>query len=269
MKFRNQLKIELGMRFYIITSVEEYQLYSVVNIDKNERIVYLLNEETFEVEEVSLSDLDKDYTLLSDYEKEMYVKFQYTFRGQEIVDLYNARDNSRVIIDTLNLLPGTMVYSISMVTYNYMTKKVMNETIKHIFKYQYNDLDISDKELNTIWELYFNHLLNNLSNIFSYSDAKISFNKAADVDNRLPDRVFEEVEEVRHTIIVSYKVYHMDPSVNLDRIIRSYFIMYSVEEDEYFIILYSGNEDLYNDMTLSEYAYDENISSLISFMNDV
>ena len=80
MKFRNQLKIELGMRFYIITSVEEYQLYSVVNIDKNERIVYLLNEETFEVEEVSLSDLDKDYTLLSDYEKEMYVKFQYNFR---------------------------------------------------------------------------------------------------------------------------------------------------------------------------------------------
>ena len=61
----------------------------------------------------------------------------------------------------------------------------------------------------------------------------------------------------------------MDPSVNLDRIIRSYFIIYSVEEDEYFIILYSGNEDLYNDMTLSEYAYDENISSLISFMNDV
>ena len=49
MKFRNQLKIELGMRFYIITSVEEYQLYSVVNIDKNVRIVYLLNEETFEV----------------------------------------------------------------------------------------------------------------------------------------------------------------------------------------------------------------------------
>lgn len=269
MKFRNQFKIELGMRFYIITSIEEYQLYSVVNIDENDRIVYLLNEETFDVEEVSLSDLDKDYTLLTDYEKEMYVKFKYTFRNQEIVDLYNARDSSRLIIDTLNLLPGTMVYSISMVSYNYITKKVMIEIIKHIFKYQYEDLEVSDKDLDTIWELYFNHMVNNLSNIFSYSDAKISFNKAADVDNRLPDRVFEEIEDVRHIIIISYKVYHMDPSVNLDRILRSYFIMYSVEEDDYFVILYSGNEDLYNDKALSDYTYDENISSLISFMDDV
>lgn len=240
MKFREEVDLVLGLRFYVMVSNDEYEIFSTIYIDTEKKEVTLLNEETFDTKVVDLEGLDKYYTLLTDYNKLPMIS---------IVG-FNKRKRKRFT-------------NTNIVTYRFMRKKVFNKIIESICKY--NSINMKHFFEKELWLRYISGTYDSFDKFYIIDEKKVDdIGKAVEDKNyKLPNVVFSDIEDYLHTVITSYDVYRYDDSVDLSNIKSDYFILYSTVEDDYFIFLYNKDDSLYKP------EYDSNVKDLVDFMNAI
>ena len=237
MKFKNEENLELGMRFYRFETDDEYKIYSIVKLNNKKRIITLMDEETFELIELTNSELNSEYTLLSQFMN--FIIAGYTTIDGE--DSLNFLINDEILYFTQH--QPKYAYDVKFYRffyiYKYMRRTVFNKMINYILNLN-NLYSPLSKDLKAIWELYFSYMSNDSILVANTPDSKciINFDDVVNNDGKLPDSIFAEAEEMLDTYIFSYEIFKFDDSVNIDNVNMKYFIIYDDANDEYYIVLY-------------------------------
>lgn len=230
------------MRFYTFISEDEYRIVTLIKIEENSG--QFMDEETFELETITKEELEKDYTLLSDYENWVICNFR---TKEEFKDSKEYKDSSiwldsKIAVSFLNnqtvSYPYNMTIMINMVIYKFVRKSVFDKLINYIIQLNTPDFQISQKDdIDFIWELYFRYINDNNLVIDGnqYSDI-LDMDAVVRNEAKIPDSVINDVEELLNIPILTYDPYELDDSVNLNNVNMKHFFIYM--NDKYYIILY-------------------------------
>lgn len=241
MKFKST-KLELGSRFYIFTSEEEYRIVSLVKID-NKNSGQFMDEETFEIQTISKKDLNDNYTLLSDSKLWIICNFR---PKNEFKDSQEYKDTSMWLInndikDFLNNEYASYPFEVNarlrIVVYKFMRETVFNKLINYIIKLNAPKFLYNDNDVKCIWDIYFRYLNENLI-ILSRDDLPESLDMDEVINGKakIPDSVIDTAEDLLNVPILSYDPYVFDDSINMNNINMKYFFIFV--NDKYYIILY-------------------------------
>lgn len=237
MKFR-EVNTEIGMRFYKFISDDEYVIKIVI---KNyEHSCLFMDEETFKTETITEEELDKDYTLLSNYRKMIFIKLESHFIDLLINDIMYD-----VNFYLSNYPKSSLKWFLSLNVYRYMSKSVFTNFIKYVSKNNDYLISLEKDDIENMWNSYFNAINIYTSNIklfdfnrYDYKD--INMDKVVEEKERISDAVFSDIEEQLNQYILTYQVYNFDDSVNTDNVNMKYFLIY--QRDKYYIVLYVRDE---------------------------
>lgn len=245
MKFKNE-NIELGMRFYTFISDDEYKLVTLVKINKDNNSGQFMDEETLEIQTISKEILDKNYTLLIDYETWILCNFKvkkefeneddslWFYNKNESIWLYND-DVSSFIKNQAISYPYYVKIKLRLVVYKFMKKSVFNKLINYIINLHYPKFSLSESDNNVIWEEYF-RLMNKHELILDCSDKALDMDAVVNYNAKIPDDIIDEAEEILNTFILTYDPYELDDSVNMNNVNMKHFLIYT--NDKYYLILY-------------------------------
>lgn len=245
MKFKNE-NMELGMRFYTFISDDEYKLVTLVKINKDNNSGQFMDEETLEIQIISKETLDKNYTLLIDYETWILCNFKvkkefeneddslWLYNKNESIWLYNDDISSFLNNQTISY-PYYVKIKLRLVIYKFMKKSVFNKLINYIINLHYPKFSLSESDNNVIWEEYF-RLMNKHELILDCSDKVLDMDAVVNHNAKIPDDIIDEAEEILNTFILTYDPYELDDSVNMNNVNMKYFLIYT--NDKYYLILY-------------------------------
>ncbi len=250
MKFRDIGELKLGMRFYVFIDDDEYKIYTLVK-NKSDSGIFM-DEETFDLVEIEEEDLDENYILLDDYNQWLIVKFEFDrYENYKKIteETWRVNECINTFMDNSIFFNYAILCKLNIVMYKFMSKAVFYKLCNYILKYN-STLSSDQYDIDSIWAFYFEHELiaNPTIPIFIHNQKEVLLSDAViDEKKRLPDSVFFDAEDTIGINILSYTIYDLDDSVNIDNISIKFFIMYSKYEDKYFIILYNGEEKTIDD----------------------
>lgn len=236
-------KLELGTKFYIFESEDEYRILYLVK--KNEHDGIFMDEETFETKTIDENQLGVDYTLMLDSKKFFFARFKHCFDKKQILWFCNndiitfAKENSNFKMFDLDCC-------VKVTLYKYMKKSVLNHLINNIIKLNYlfnitvddSDITVDDSDIDAIWNEYFINYLNNDTIVINYDPylEEVDMDKVAREEAQIPDSVIDDAEKLLNTFIAYYQVYEYDNSIDLDKINMHYYMVY--QNDTYYLVLY-------------------------------
>lgn len=230
-------KLELGTKFYIFESEDEYRILYLVK--KNEHDGIFMDEETFETKTIDENQLGVDYTLMLDSKKFFFARFRYCFDKKRIlwfcdsdIITFITKDHSKSRMFDLDCCIGVALYK-------YMKKSVLNHLINNIINLNYSfNITVDDSDIDAIWNEYFINYLNNDTIVVDYNPylEEVDMNKVAEEKAQIPDSVIDDAEKLLNTFIAYYQVYEYDNSIDLDKINMHYYIAY--QNDSYYLVLY-------------------------------
>jgi len=230
-------KLELGTKFYIFESEDEYRILYLVK--KNEHDGVFMDEETFETKTIDENQLGVDYTLMLDSKNFFFARFKYCFDKEQILWFCNndiitfiTKDHSKSRMFDLDCCIGVALYK-------YTKKSVLNHLINNIIKLNYSSkVTVDDSDINTIWNEYFINYLNDNTIVVNYNPylEEVDMDKVAKEEAQIPDSVIDDAEKLLNTFIAYYQVYEYDNSIDLDKINMQYYIAY--QNDTYYLVLY-------------------------------
>lgn len=234
------------MRFYTFISDDEYKIVTLVKINKDNNSGQFMDEETFEIQTISKETLDKNYTLLIDYETWILCKFKvkkefeneddslWFYNKNESIWLYNDDISSFLNNQTISY-PYYVKIKLRLVVYKFMKKSVFNKLINHIINLHYPKFSLSESDNNVIWKEYF-RLMNKHELILDCSDKALDMDAIINNNAKIPDSIINEAEEILNTFILTYDPYELDDSVNMNNVNMKHFLIYT--NDKYYLILY-------------------------------
>ena len=237
-------KLELGTKFYIFESEDEYRILYLVK--KNEHDGIFMDEETFETKTIDENQLGADYTLMLDSKNFFFARFKHCFDKKQILWFCNndiitfiKKDHSKSRMFELNCCIGVVLYK-------YMKKSVLNHLINNIIKLNCSfnitvddsDITVDDSDIDAIWNEYFINYLNNDTIVINYDSylEEVDMDKVAREEAQIPDSVIDDAEKLLNTFIAYYQVYEYDNSIDLDKINMHYYMAY--QNDTYYLVLY-------------------------------
>ena len=237
-------KLELGTKFYIFESEDEYRILYLVK--KNEHDGIFMDEETFETKTIDENQLGVDYTLMLDSKNFFFARFKHCFDKKQILWFCNndiitfiKKDRSKSRMFDLDCCIGVALYK-------YMKKSVLNHLINNIIKLNYpfnitvddSDITVDDSDIDAIWNEYFINYLNNDTIVINYDPylEEVDMDKVAREEAQIPDSVIDDAEKLLNTFIAYYQVYEYDNSIDLDKINMHYYMAY--QNDTYYLVLY-------------------------------
>ena len=237
-------KLELGTKFYIFESEDEYRILYLVK--KNEHDGIFMDEETFETKTIDENQLGVDYTLMLDSKNFFFARFKHCFDKKQILWFCNndiitfiKKDHSKSRMFDLDCCIGVALYK-------YMKKSVLNHLINNIIKLNYlfnitvddSDIIVDDSDIDAIWNEYFINYLNNDTIVINYDPylEEVDMDKVAREEAQIPDSIIDDAEKLLNTFIAYYRVYEYDNSIDLDKINMHYYIAY--QNDTYYLVLY-------------------------------
>lgn len=237
-------KLELGTKFYIFESEDEYRILYLVK--KNEYDGIFMDEETFETKTIDENQLGVDYTLMLDSKNFFFARFKHCFDKKRILWFCNndiitfiKKDYSKSRMFELNCCIGVVLYK-------YMKKSVLNHLINNIIKLNCSfnitvddsDITVDDSDIDAIWNEYFINYLNNDTIVINYDPylEEVDMDKVAREEAQIPDSVIDDAEKLLNTFIAYYQVYEYDNSIDLDKINMHYYMAY--QNDTYYLVLY-------------------------------
>lgn len=229
-------KLELGTKFYIFESEDEYRILYLVK--KNEHDGVFMDEETFETKTIDENQLGVDYTLMLDSKNFFFARFRYCFDKERILWFCNSNIITFITKDHSKSRMFDLDCCISVVLYKYMKKSVLNHLINNIIKLNYSNVTVDDSDINTIWEEYFNDYLNDDRIVIDYNPylEEVDMDKVSKEEAQIPDSVIDDAEKLLNTFIAYYQVYEYDNSIDLDKINMYYYMVY--QNDTYYLVLY-------------------------------
>lgn len=256
-----------GMRFYIFNNDEdeEYKLYDLVGIYKNQ-IITLMDEETFEIIKVNIHQLQKEYILLTNYTS-------LTIQGirQKSLIVYKdpfERDMNELIIfcneparrcQFLETIPNAMAdFDIYMCAYPYMSKNVFTHMLNAVTGY-----DIDSYTIQSIWNTYLKSYCG-ASMTIGIDLEPYSTTMDEEYTHTIPESLFIKIEEELEIYIKTYQLYKMDTSIDMNKINMKYIVLFNLDTDKYYLLLYIPDDRRYALEDLK--AKQENID-LINFMD--
>lgn len=233
------------MRFYTFISDDEYKLVTLVKINKDNNSGQFMDEETFEIKTISKETLDERYTLLTDYETWILCNFKVKkefeknslldYNKNESIWLYND-DVSNFIKNQIFSYPYYVKIKLRLVIYKFMKKSVFNKLINYIINLHYPKFSLSESDNDIIWKEYF-RLMNKYELILNCSNkTDLNMDAVINNNNKIPDNIINEAEEILNTFILTYDPYELDDSVNMNNVNMKHFIIYT--NDKYYLILY-------------------------------
>lgn len=237
-------KLELGTKFYIFESEDEYRILYLVK--KNEHDGIFMDEETFETKTIDENQLGVDYTLMLDSKNFFFARFKHCFDKKQILWFCNndiitfiKKDHSKSRMFDLDCCIGVALYK-------YMKKSVLNHLINNIIKLNCSfnitvddsDITVDDSDIDAIWNEYFINYLNNDTIVINYDPylEEVDMDKVAREEAQIPDSIIDDAEKLLNTFIAYYQVYEYDNSIDLDKINMHYYIAY--QNDTYYLVLY-------------------------------
>lgn len=230
-------KLELGTKFYIFESEDEYRILYLVK--KNEHDGIFMDEETFETKTIDENQLGVDYTLMLDSKNFFFARFKHCFDKKQILWFCNndiitfiKKDHSKSRMFELNCCVGVALYK-------YMKKSVLNHLINNIIKLNCSfNITVDDSDIDAIWNEYFINYLNNDTIVINYDPylEEVDMDKVAREEAQIPDSIIDDAEKLLNTFIAYYQVYEYDNSIDLDKINMHYYIAY--QNDTYYLVLY-------------------------------
>lgn len=269
MKFKNE-KLELGMRFYTFISDDEYKLVTLVKINKDNSGEFM-NEETLEIETISKEVLDKDYTMLIDYDIWILCNFKIKkefeneddslllYKKNESIWLYN-NDIISFINNQIVSYPYYVKIKLRLVVYKFMRQSVFNKLINYIINLHYPQISLSEEDNKCLWEEYFRYI-NKSELVLDCNNKKDHLDMDAIVNDnaKIPNDIISEAEELLNTFILTYDPYEFDESVNINNINMKHFFIYI--NDKYYLILYVV------DIRQENIAIQENLNEHMDIVN--
>lgn len=228
-------KLELGTKFYIFESEDEYRILYLVK--KNEHDGVFMDEETFETKTIDENQLGVDYTLMLDSKDFFFARFKHCF-DKKLVLWYS---NNNIITFTKkdpNFKMFDLDCCVRVTLYKYMKKSVLNHLINNIIKLNYSDVTVDDSDINTIWNEYFINYLNDDKIVVDYNPylEEVDMSKVAKEEAQIPDSIIDDAEKLLNTFIAYYQVYEYDNSIDLDKVNMQYYMAY--QNDTYYLVLY-------------------------------
>lgn len=228
-------KLELGTKFYIFESEDEYRILYLVK--KNEHDGVFMDEETFETKIIDENQLGVDYTLMLDSKNFFFARFKHCF-DKKLVLWYSNNNIITFAKEDPNFKMFDLDCCVRVTLYKYMKKSVLNHLINNIIKLNYSDITVDDSDINTIWNEYFINYLNNDTIVIDYNPylEEVDMDKVAEEKAQIPDSVIDDAEKLLNTFIAYYQVYEYDNSIDLDKINMHYYMAY--QNDTYYLVLY-------------------------------
>lgn len=228
-------KLELGTKFYIFESEDEYRILYLVK--KNEHDGIFMDEETFETKTIDENQLGVDYTLMFDSKNFFFARFKHCF-DKNLVLWYSNNNIITFVKEDQNFKMFDLDCCVRVTLYKYMKKSVLNHLINNIIKLNYSDVTVDDFDINTIWNEYFINYLKNDTIIVDYNPylEEVDMDKVAEEKAQIPDSVIDDAEKLLNTFIAYYQVYEYDNSIDLDKINMHYYMAY--QNDTYYLVLY-------------------------------
>lgn len=254
-------EFELGTKFYTFVSEDEFRIKYLVK--KNEDSGVFMDEESFETETITESDLNDKYTLMIGYRQDILIQYflkgNYSFLKVPPYDweiLYessgykwinNDKNNKKFVIcenclnnyykDSHNV---TNFFGFNV--YKYNKKFVFKNMMKHIVNLN-KISNFTEKDIDSIWYGYFIHEVNN-NEIIDYEQFSniVNLGDVANGKAKIPDSVLDDTEEILNTSIKYYDVYELDPSIDLEKVNMKHYIAYDHNTDKYYLILYVRDE---------------------------
>lgn len=236
-------KLELGTKFYIFESEDEYRILYLVK--KNEHDGIFMDEETFETKTIDENQLGVDYTLMLDSKNFFFARFKHCFDKKQILWFCN-NDIITFAEEDPNFKMFDLDCCVRVTLYKYMKKSVLNHLINNIinlncsFNITVDDSDITvdDSDIDAIWNEYFINYLKNDTIVVDYNPylEEVDMDKVAEEKAQIPDSIIDDAEKLLNTFIAYYQVYEYDNSIDLDKINMHYYIAY--QNDTYYLVLY-------------------------------
>lgn len=228
-------KLELGTKFYIFESENEYRILYLVK--KNEHYGIFMDEETFETKIIDENQLGVDYTLMLDSKNFFFARFKHCF-DKKLALWYSNNNIITFIKEDPNFKMFDLDCCIRVTLYKYMKKSVLNHLINNIIKLNYSNVTVDNSDINTIWNEYFINYLNNDTIVVDYNPylEEVDMDKVAEEKAQIPDSVIDDAEKLLNTFIAYYQVYEYDNSIDLDKINMHYYMAY--QNDTYYLVLY-------------------------------
>lgn len=249
MVFKNE-NVELGTRFYLFVSEDEYKIVSLVKV--NDKAGQFMNEETLELETLTEEELD-DYTMLSEYETWFVCNIGPKVETTRLVYAHNTSKwyYNQYLVQFLTNQPSVnelfSVYAkLRLAVYKFMTKAVFNKMINYIVNLNNEDSDFElwNIDKNRLWNLYYSEIHKDL--IIFTDDCLYDRHKGCGIDMddvveekvKLPDSFIDDIEATFNIYIKAYNVYELDSSVNMNNVNMKYVIIYSLNKDKYYLVIY-------------------------------
>ena len=228
-------KLELGTKFYIFESEDEYRILYLVK--KNEHYGVFMDEETFETKLIDENQLGVDYTLMLDSRDFFFARFKNCF-DKNLVLWYSNNNIITFVKKDPNFKMFDLDCCVRVTLYKYMKKSVLNHLINNIIKLNYSNVTVDDSDINTIWNEYFINYLNDDTIVVDYNPylEEVDMDKVAEEEAQIPDSVIDDAEKLLNTFIAYYQVYEYDNSIDLDKINMHYYMAY--QNDTYYLVLY-------------------------------
>lgn len=298
----NKLKfddIHIGMRFYKFSKQDpdEYTIYTVYrkhydpnvilvvsldNINEDDTTIYH-NENTDEILYDDYLNNKCDYVLIDRY-KNITLQFMKFEKDNKLRININGNEYDNSYSSFTKYNKPSIMYGfkfniiISMYDYisryesdiisTYIIKKEFLKSMKELtedIKFQFDNAKILEKD-NPIPSLVWDYVrFNNLSNPkffmnkLSLKEYTIDF-----PDNYLPEEYINEI--IKYTNITkaikSYELYEYDESIDLSLIKYNYLVIYSINDDAFYLFLYSEGESLY----ILDYEKDQDTKDVVDFM---
>lgn len=298
----NKLKfddIHIGMRFYKFSKQDpdEYTIYTVYRKHYDPNVILVVSLDTITAEDTIVyhnENTDEilyddylnnkcDYVLIDRYKNitlqfmkfEKDNKLRININGNEYDNSYSSFTKYNkpsimygfkfnIIISMYDYISRYESDTISI----YMIKKEFLKSMKELTedtKFQFDNAKILEKD-NPIPSLVWDYVrFNNLSspkffmNKLSLSKYTIDF-----PDNYLPEEYINEI--IKYTNITkaikSYELYEYDESIDLSLIKYNYLVIYSINDDAFYLFLYSEGESLY----ILDYEKDQDTKDVVDFM---
>lgn len=254
-------KLELGTKFYTFVSEDEFRIKYLVK--KNEDSGIFMDEESFETETITESDLNDKYTLMIGYKQDILIQYSlkdnYSFLKVPHYDweilhessgykwINNDKNNKKFVICSNEL---NNYYKDSHNVTNFFGFNVYKRNKKSVFKNMMNCIvnlnkisNFTEKSIDDIWYRYFISEVNN-NEVIDYEQFSniVNLGDVADGKAKIPDVVLDDTEEILNTSIRCYDVYELDPSIDLEKVNMKHYIAYDHNTDKYYLILYVIDE---------------------------
>ena len=266
---------KIGMRYYKFINDDEFTVVILIHKNKKDKtIASFMNEETFEIAEISKNELVNDWILFTEYNPFILSVFKLSdwFKQDAGKDLpetlwYSNYSIANFIINNRYSNIYTLKARINMVVYKYMKKSVFFRLIESMIKLANGKCCLDDcNNINGVWEDYFNtfHLSPNHNTVPVLSMGGIGgLETVIDEEGHimLSDGDLEEIEETLDTCILSYEMYEYNDSIDLSSVSMRHFFIYT--DDNYYIVLYIIDTERV--IRKEEAIVDEN-KDLVNFM---